>query len=68
MSGTVVILIEERGNGECVFTHPEGFLKLVVHHTEIKREIQRILICECRCNERLKLNTQGSIRLTYTRL
>jgi hypothetical protein len=34
----------------------------------IKRELKRILIYECRCNERLKAKAEGSIRLTYTGL
>ena len=35
---------------------------------EKKREIKRILIHECRCDERLKTKTEGSTRLTYTGL
>ena len=32
------------------------------------RELKRILIYECRCNERLKAKAEGSIRLAYTGL
>ena len=35
---------------------------------EIKRELKRILIYECRCNERLKAKAEGSARLAYTGL
>ncbi len=34
----------------------------------IKREVNRILIYTCRCNDRLKTKDEGSIRLTYTKL
>ena len=34
----------------------------------IKRELKRILIYECQCNERLKDKDEGSTRLTYTGL
>jgi hypothetical protein len=34
----------------------------------MKRELKRILIHECRCNERLKAKVDGSTRLTYTGL
>ena len=40
----------------------------VVYYEEIKRELKRIIIYECRCNERLKAKTEGSTRLTYTGL
>ena len=30
------------------------------------RVIDRRLICECRCDERLKVTTEGSTRLVYT--
>jgi hypothetical protein len=33
---------------------------------EIKRELQRILIYECRCDERLRDKAEGSTRLAYT--
>ena len=35
----------------------------LVHCGETKRELKRILICECRCNERLKSKPEGSTRL-----
>ncbi len=39
-----------------------------VYYEEIKREIQRILIYECRRNERLKGKVEGFTRLGYTGL
>ena len=33
---------------------------------QIKREVKRIHIRGCRCNERLKAKTDGSTRLSYT--
>jgi hypothetical protein len=32
----------------------------------MKRNLNRRLICECRCDEKLKAKTDGSTRLTYT--
>jgi hypothetical protein len=46
--------------GECVI--------FFVYFEEIKREVQRILIYECRCNERPKVKVEGSALLTYTGL
>ena len=37
-------------------------------HEEIKRELKRIPIYECWCNERLKAKAEGSTRLAYTGL
>ena len=34
----------------------------------IKRELNRRLTYECRCDERLKVKSEGSARLTYTGL
>jgi hypothetical protein len=39
-----------------------------VSYEETKRELKRILIYECRCNERLNAEAEGSIRLAYTGL
>ncbi len=39
-----------------------------VYYEEIKRELTRIHIYGCRCNERLKVKTEGFTRLTYSRL
>ena len=39
-----------------------------VYYEEIKRELKRILMHECRCNERLKAKAEGSTRLAYTGL
>jgi hypothetical protein len=33
---------------------------LVVYYKEIKRELNRILIYECRCDERLRAKAEGS--------
>jgi hypothetical protein len=38
----------------------------IVYYEETNRELKRILIYECRCNERLKANAEGSTRLVYT--
>ena len=38
----------------------------VVYYEETNRELKRILIYECRCNERLKVKTEESTRLGYT--
>jgi hypothetical protein len=38
----------------------------LVYYEVIKREVNRRLIYECRCDERLKVKVEGSTRLTYT--
>ncbi len=38
----------------------------VVYYKEIKRELKRIHMYGCRCNERLKAKTEGSIFHSYT--
>ncbi len=38
------------------------------YYEVIKREINRRLIYECRCDERLKDKAEGSTRLTYSGL
>jgi hypothetical protein len=43
-------------------------MEKIVYYEEIKRELQRILIYECWCNERLKVKVEGSTLLTYTGL
>ncbi len=40
----------------------------VVYYLSRKRELKRKLIYECRCDERLKAEAEGSTRLTYTGL
>jgi hypothetical protein len=40
----------------------------LVYYEEIQRELKRILIHKCRCNERLKAKAEGSTRLAYTGL
>ena len=40
----------------------------MAHYEKIKRELNRILIYECRCDARLKDKDEGSTRLTYTGL
>ncbi len=42
----------------------ENDSSLVVYYESIKRKLNRRLIYECWCDERLKANTEGSIRLT----
>ena len=38
------------------------------YYEEIKRELNRILTYECRCDERLRVKTEGPTRLAYTGL
>ena len=40
----------------------------VVYYESIKQELNRRLIYECRCDERLKAKAKGSTRLGYTGL
>ena len=40
--------------------------KFCVYYQEIQRELKRILIYECRCNEGLKAKAEGSTHLAYT--
>jgi hypothetical protein len=37
-----------------------------VYYETIKRELNGRLICECRCDERLKPKDEGSTHHTYT--
>ena len=39
----------------------------LVYYESIKRELNKRLIFECRCDARLKANAEESTRLTYTR-
>ncbi len=39
----------------------------IVYYESIKREVSKRLICECRCDVRLKVKVEGSTRLAYTR-
>ena len=41
---------------------------MFVYYEETKRELNRILIFECRCNESLRVKAEGSTHLTYTGL
>ncbi len=41
---------------------------LFVYYEEIKRELNRRLMYEYRCDERLRAKAEGSTRLTYTGL
>jgi hypothetical protein len=45
----------------------ESYL-LYYYDLETKREVNRRLIHECRCDERLKDEAEGSTHLTYTGL
>ena len=38
-----------------------------VYYESIKRELNKRLVFECRCDARLKAKPEGSTRLTYTR-
>ncbi len=42
--------------------------EIVVYYSAIKRELNRRLIYECQCDERLKSKAEGSTRLAYTGL
>ncbi len=48
----------------CVYYSSPGFF---VYYELIKRELNKRLIFECRCDTRLKSKTEGSTRLSYTR-
>jgi hypothetical protein len=41
---------------------------MIVYYESIKREVKTRPRYECRCDERLKTNTEESTRLTYTGL
>jgi hypothetical protein len=41
---------------------------MIVYYESIKRELKTRPRYECRCDERLKTNTEESTRLTYTGL
>jgi hypothetical protein len=41
---------------------------IFVYYEETKRELNRILIYECRCDETLRSKPEGSTRLVYTGL
>ncbi len=44
-------------------------MKRILHlHEEVKREVNRILIYDCRCGERHRSKVEGSTHLTYTGL
>jgi hypothetical protein len=49
----------------CGYIARPSFLFII---EEIKRELKRIHIYGCRCNERLKAKTERSTRLSYNRL
>ena len=42
--------------------------RVFVYYEETKQELKRVLIHECRCNERLNAKTERSTRLAYTGL
>ena len=54
--------------GFCSSSSSSGANYLAVYYEKINRELKRILIYECRCNERLKAKAEGSTRLAYTGL
>ncbi len=39
--------------------------QIIVYYETIKRELNRRIIYECRCDERLKTKAEGFIRLAY---
>ena len=41
---------------------------MFVYYQVMKRELNSILIYECRCNESLRAKSEGSTRLAYTGL
>jgi len=44
----------------------EGLVDTFFFVYYMKRDLKRILIYECRCNERLKAKAEGSTLLSYT--
>ena len=40
-------------------------LLLLFYYEQINRDLKRILIYECQCNERLETQDEGSTRLSY---
>jgi hypothetical protein len=46
----------------------QGITIFFVYYEETKTDLQRILIHECRCYDRIKAESEGSIRLGYTGL
>ena len=46
----------------------EGRVRRCVYYEKTKRELNRIRIYECRCDERLRAKAEGSTRLAYTGL
>ena len=44
----------------------DDFITTVVYYETIKRDLNRRLIYECRCDERLKSKDEESTRLVYT--
>ena len=64
--GFSLLEVSERGpDGSCRETRLVLNRCEETHRIEIKREIQRILVHDCRCNERLKDKSEGSTHLTY---
>ena len=55
------LILDNVGSDPCLFT-------IVVYYESIKRELNRRLIYECRCDERLKEEAERSTRLGYTGL
>ena len=53
----------EQVNRDLQRTHISG---TVVYYESIKRELNKRLIFECRCDARLKAKAEGPTRLTYT--
>ena len=49
-------------------SHTLGWSWNEVYYESRKRELKKIIICKCRCNERLKAKAEGSTRLAYTGL
>ena len=49
----------------CLGVVKKNFETCLLLHDK-KRELNRRLIYECRCDERLKVKDEGSTRLTYT--
>ena len=63
----VYVITQIRPNGVCVFCLGNMRFMLCKHYTEeTKRELKRILMYECRCNERLKAKTEVSTPLSDT--
>ena len=57
---------EEKVRGKGLKAVWDDANKRIVYYESIKRELNKRLIFECRCDARLKTKDEGSTRLAYT--